>query len=126
MPRASIRNSQYHFEPIPPDHEPKPGENPFPEANRLGTIEVGWSKYPAGHVEVASTDPVMGARLRAGIERILLKANVDQDVIQAVGDEFVQFWAGGFGVWVHLDRDGVNKLGHTLQRARDQGYGKDF
>jgi hypothetical protein len=60
-------------------------------------VKVGWSKE-GEHVEIATVAP-------------------DEAELQPTPE--------GNGWFVQLDRSGINRLIHTLRRARDAAYGKD-
>lgn len=117
MPRESVRSSDYNYESLPDGYLPKPGQSSFPATCRLGLVEVGWSKSPAGSVEVATVDETMVAHLVAQVEN----ASADGNPGEAVRN----FFSTSPGLWVSLDRDGINDLIALLRRARDGAFRRD-
>lgn len=87
----------------------------YPTPNPDGTdadrrIEVGWQKYPTGHVQIATT------KLQPGADR-------DREYVDASSDEPLRpAWDGQF---VDLDRDQINHLIRQLRQARTEAFGRD-
>jgi hypothetical protein len=73
-----------------------PGDTP-------GRAEVGWS---AGHVQLATCSD-------------------DPDALRALGAAAAPDNVDWRGIFLRLDRDGINELIRNLRKARDSAYGRD-
>ena len=69
----------------------------------LARVEVGWS---AGTVQLAT-------------------ASDDLDVLRALGEAAAPNQTDWRGVFVQLDREGINDLIRNLRKARDSAFGRD-
>lgn len=85
-------------------------------------VHVGWTREPAGHVQV-------GAVMAAG-RAIDAPPDAPRNLRQLVaswpddaGDPDSP--GGATGLWSTLDRAGVNRLIRTLRHARDAAFGRD-
>lgn len=127
MPKETVRGADYKFIPLPENADASTQWDP---ECRLGAIEVGWSKYPTGHVELASSDEVA---LRVLVEELTKKirktldnggGGAENEVEEAAAQVVRQFFDHG-GFWVALDRDGCNALIKKIRKARDDAFGRD-
>lgn len=82
-------------------------------------VEVTWSRE-AGHIQIAtcSYDGVLGGKLHEVPKEIIAAGYVQPGEEEAWLDR-------NQGMYVSLDREGINKLIRNLRRARDQAFGRD-
>jgi hypothetical protein len=117
MPKEYVRAVDYNFVPAPE------GTTLFPKENRLGAVEIGWQKYPNGHVEIGTGDEAL---IRSLIEDV--RAAVDNATAAETGaaaaDAISHFFVSP-ALWVSLDRDGCNQLIKKIRKARDDAFGRD-
>lgn len=114
MPRETVRSADYNFVPL---KEGADGSNPWDPMTRLGCVEVGWSKKPTGHVELATCDDSILHNL---FEQVATAVEDKTDVEVVVRE----FFHGG-GIWISLDREGSNELIRKVRKARDDAFGRD-
>ena len=86
-----------------------------------GAIAVAESDAMAGRGPWAGGAPVRPTRVEVGWQRGLMDVQIGS-VNPEAGDDPHDPKRGWF---VHLDREGVNRLIRSLRKARDQAFGAD-
>jgi hypothetical protein len=119
MPRESVRSADYHFEPVAEGVDP--ASVPWPASNRLGQVQVGWSKAPTGHVELCTSDDSL-LNGPDGLFAQVAKAVKDGSDVEVVVRDY---FGTGSGLWVTLDRDGCNDLIDLIRHARNDAFRRD-
>lgn len=81
-------------------------------------VKVGWSKEQ-GHVELAVVQSVEGAFVEHGFLGQVGEEEGENDPKVALRLALLT------PRYIQLDRAGINRLIHTLRKARDDAFGKD-
>lgn len=113
MPRETVRSADYQFVPIKDGDD---GAARWDESCRLGVLEIGWSKHPTGHVEIATADDSLLFNLYKQVGEAVTNGGDPEVVVR-------DFFHGG-GLWISLNYDGCNEAIRRIRKARDDAFGR--